>query len=41
MVNDYINKVKLNLITRTTSGTLSHLGSSLVKSIGQILFVFH
>jgi hypothetical protein len=39
--NDQVNKVELNLTTGNSSGTLSHLGSSLVKLIGQIILVFH
>jgi hypothetical protein len=39
--NDKVNKVELNLITGISSDTLGHLGSGLVKSIGQIILVFH
>jgi hypothetical protein len=41
MVNDQINKVRLNLTTRNFGGTLSQLGSSLVRLNGQIILVFH
>jgi hypothetical protein len=41
MVNDQINKVQLNLTTGDFCGTLSKLGSSLVKLIGKFILVFH
>jgi hypothetical protein len=41
MVNDQINKVRLNLTTGNFGGTLSHLGSSLVRLNGQIILVFN
>jgi hypothetical protein len=41
MVNGQINKVRLNLINGNFGGTLSQLGSSLVKLIGKIILVFH
>jgi hypothetical protein len=41
MVNDQINKVRLNLTTGNFGGTLSHLGSSLVRLNDQIILVFH
>jgi hypothetical protein len=41
MVDDQINKVELNLTTRYFCGTLSNLGSSLVKLFGKFILVFH
>jgi hypothetical protein len=41
MVNDQINKVDLNLTTEDFCGTLSKLGSSLVKLIGKFISVFY
>jgi hypothetical protein len=41
MVDDQINKVELNLTTEDFRGTLSKLGSSLVKLIGKFISVFH
>jgi hypothetical protein len=41
MVNDQINKVRLNIINGNFGGTLSQLGSSLVKLIGKIILVLH
>jgi hypothetical protein len=41
MVNDQINKVELNLATEDFWGTLSKLGSSLVKLIGKFILVFY
>jgi hypothetical protein len=39
--NDQFNKVVLNLTTEDFRGTLSKLGSSLVKLIGKSILVFH
>jgi hypothetical protein len=41
MVKHQINKVRLNLTTRNFGGTLSHLGSCLVRLNGQIILVLH
>jgi hypothetical protein len=41
MVNDTLNKVELNLATEDSCGTLSKLGSSLVKLSGKFILVFH
>jgi hypothetical protein len=41
MVNDQINKVELNRTIEDFCGTLSKLGSSLVKLIGKFISVFH
>jgi hypothetical protein len=41
MVKDQINKVELNLTTGNFCGTLSKLGSSLVKLNGKFILVFH
>jgi hypothetical protein len=39
--NDQFNKVGLILSTEDFGGTLSKLGSSLVKLIGKSILVFH
>jgi hypothetical protein len=41
MVKDQINKIELNITTKDFCGTLSKLGSSLVKLIGKCILVFH
>jgi hypothetical protein len=41
MGDDQFNKVELNLTTEDFCGTLSNLGSSLVKLIGKFILVFH
>jgi hypothetical protein len=41
MGDDQINKVELILTTGDFCGTLSNLGSSLVKLIGKFILVFH
>jgi hypothetical protein len=41
MMNDQINKVEINLTTGDFCGTLSKLGSSLVKLIDKFILVFH
>jgi hypothetical protein len=40
MGGDQFNKVELNLTTEGFCGTLSNLGSSLVKLIGKFILVF-
>jgi hypothetical protein len=37
----HLNKVELNLATEDSCGTLSNLGSSLVKLSGRFILVFH